>query len=244
MDECCICCRKFERYGQDKIVIIKHSNDDTLNISKKRGHYFHHCCISEWRSRYGNCPLDRDPINKLYTVPNYQLLGLELGAYNYDYSCVLQSVKVNDDLLDQFTDVNDIDRNNKTLPFYACKLGNYNLVTKLLRRGADFNRPCGLNSFTPLMCSVCHYHVKIVMKLLASKEVQEHVNVSDRNGHTAFIYACQTAQLSIIKEFINRGLINKHQCRYAHDLYRSDYNKLGLKGKDIIHTMYNYLKTD
>lgn len=244
MEECCICYRKFQHYGPDKIVIVKHNNDETLNISKKRGHYFHHSCISEWRSRHGNCPLDRDPINKLYTIPDYQLLGLELGMYNYDYKCVLRSVKVNDNLLDQFTDVNEIDRNDKTLPFYACRLGNYTLVVKLLKRGANFNRPCGKHNFTPLMSSVCHYHAKIVLKLLSNKEVQEHINVADRSGHTAFSYACQTSQLSIIKEFLHRQLVSKHQCRYALDLYRQTYNDLGMKGKDIIHIMCKYLKTD
>jgi ankyrin repeat protein len=241
MDACCICCQKFQ-HRIDKIVIIKHSNDDTLTISRKRGHYFHHSCIQEWRSEHGTCPLDRDPISKLYKVPEYQIIGLELGLYNYDYDCVLKSIKVNDALLDQFTSINEVDKNNRTLPFYACKFGNYALVSKLLKRCGDFNIACGCDGFTPLMTAICHYHVKIVLKLLSNKTVQAKVNVYDSSGFTAFSYACELEQLSIIREFIIRKLVTPHQVKYSLDLHRSKY--AGNKGKEIIDLMCHYLKTD
>lgn len=241
MDECCICCQKFQ-HRTDKIVIIKHSNDDTLTISRKRGHYFHHTCIQEWRSDHGTCPLDRDHIAKLYTVPDYQVTGLELGLYNYDYNCVLKSIKANDTLLDQFTNINEVDKNNRTLPFYACKLGNYTLVSKLLKRGGDFNMACGRDGFTPLMTTICHYHVKIALKLLSNKMVQSNVNIFDTGGRTAFSYACELEQPNIIREFIIRKLVTPHQVRYSLDQYRSLYT--GHKGKEIIELMCSYLKTD
>jgi hypothetical protein len=242
MDECCICCQKF--FGRiDKIVIIKHTNDGILSVSRKRGHYFHHGCIQQWRVEHGTCPLDRDPISKLYTVPEYQVIGLELGHYNYDYYDLLKNIKVTDVLLDQFgEDINEIDKNNRTLPFYACKFGNYSLVFKLLKRGGDFNFPCGSKRFTPLMAAVCHYHVKIVLRLLSDRTVQDKVSVYDSSGNTAFNYACSLCQQSVIREFITMKLATPHQVRYNLDQYRTQY--AGRKGQEIIDLMCNYLKTD
>lgn len=239
MDECCICYQPFHQ-RTDKIVIIKHSNDDTLTVSRKRGHYFHHDCIQQWKMEHGTCPLDRDPISRLYTVPDYQILGLEMGLYNYDYYDLLKNIKITDQLLEQFK--SEADKNNKTLAFYACKLGNYALVTKLLKRGEDFNRPCGANGFTPLMVAVCHYHAKIVLRLLSNQSVQDNINVYDKSGNTAFSYACSTNQLSIIKEFITRKLVSSHQVRYSLAQYRSQYNSN--ERRDIMGLMNHYLKTD
>lgn len=241
MDECCICCQKFQQ-RTDKIVIIKHINDDTLSVSRKRGHYFHHGCIQQWRIEHGTCPLDRDTINKIYSVPEYQVNGLELGLYNYDYYDLLKNIRVTDALLDQFTGINEIDKNNRTLAFYACKLGNYTLVTKLLNRGADFNRSCGREGFTPLMVAICHYHTKIVLRLLSNKSVQEGLDAYDVSGNTAFSYACQLCLVDVIQEFILRKLVTPHQVRYNLDQHRSKYH--GTKGQDIIVLMCDYLKTD
>jgi ankyrin repeat protein len=186
--------------------------------------------------------LDRDPISRLYTIPDYQVIGLELGLYDYDYLSMLQNIKPTDSLLDQLPSIDEVDKNNRTLTFYACKLGNYSLVTKLLKRSSDFNRPCGANDFTPLMAAVCYHHVRIVLRLLSHKDVQSQCNVHDRNGHTAFSYACQLGQLDLIRDFISRNLVTPHQVRYNLEQYRSTY--VGTKGKDILGVMFNYLKTD
>lgn len=244
MDECCICYQKFQDSRSDKIVIIKHTNDDTLAISRKRGHYFHNQCIQQWRAQHGTCPLDRNIIAKLYTVPEYRVIGLELGLYNYDYHSVLRSVKINDDLLDQFTSIDEIDKNNRTLAFYACKLGNYSLVNKLLRRGADFNRPCGRAGFTPLMVAVCHYHSKVVIRLVSNQTVQSGLETIDSGGNTAFSYCCQYRQIELIREFLNRKLVSPHQVRYQLELYRDSFKEHGKSGLEIINMMCQYLKTD
>ena len=243
MDECCICCQRFQD-RVDKIVIIKHSNDDNLNVSRKRGHYFHHSCISEWRREHGTCPLDRNRIARLYTVPGYQIVGLELGLYNYDYRDLLRQINVNNTVLDQLSSVDEIDKNNRTLAFYACKVGNYSLVTRLLKREANFNRPCGRDGFTPLMAAVCHYHSKIVTKLLTNRKVTDGIDTYDSCGHTAWSYACQLHQADIIKEFIDRKLVTTHGARYQLELHRADWTKLGKQGTDIISLLCHYLKTD
>lgn len=236
MEECCICCQKFQQ-RTDKIVIIKHNNDDNLSISRKRGHYFHNTCIQRWRDQHGTCPLDRDPISKLYSVPEYQVLGLELGLYNYDYSDLLANVKVNDILLDQISNINDVDKHNRSLVFYACKLGNYSLVSKLLKRGGDFNLPCGNEGFTPLMVAICYYHSKITIMLLANRSVQDKINCADHTGNTAFSYACSTMQLDVIKEFIRWKLVLPGILRYNLDLLRPQFKLNGSKGQDIINLL-------
>ncbi len=225
-------------------MIIKHRNDDTLSISRKRGHYFHSSCIQQWRDQHGTCPLDRDPICKLYSVPEYQVLGLELGLYNYDYSDLLANVKVNDILLDQIGNINDVDRHNRTLVFYACKLGNYTLVSKLLKRGGDFNQPCGNEGFTPLMAAICYYHSRIVTMLLSNKLVQEKINQADQSGMTAFSYACSTMQYDIIRDFILGKLVLPGVIRNNLDLYRPRLKASGSKGQQIIGLMCEGLKSD
>ena len=243
MDECCICCQKFHQ-RTDKIVIIKHINDESLSISRKRGNYFHNTCIQQWKHQHGTCPLDRDQICKLYSVPEYQVLGLELGLYNYDYSDLLANVKVNDILLDQISNVNDVDKHNRSIVFYACKLGNYALVTKLLKRGGDFNQACGNEGFTPLMVAICYYHSKIVTMLLSNKSVQEKINCADKSGMTAFSYACSTMQCDIIKEFIHGKLVLPGVVRYNLELYRPKLRSNGSKGQEIISLLCKGLKSD
>ena len=238
---CCICSEDFQQ--RDNIVIVKHTNDKTLDDSKKRGHYFHQECLQRWREHHPICPLDRDPISKVYNIPDYQLLGLELGLYDYDYKNVILDIKLNDDILDQFSDINEIDKNNKTLAFYACKLGNFPLVAKLLKRNANFNQPCGHANFTPLMVAICYGHIRLVNRLLASKKVTSNLHVYDKTGNTAFGYACKYCCFSIIKTFIDRKLVTKHQVRYYLDENRDLFNN-DIYGKDIISIMCYYLKSD
>ena len=238
---CCICSEHFQQ--RDNIVIVKHANDKSLDDSKKRGHYFHKECLDKWKEHESICPLDRDPIARVYNIPDYQVLGLELGLYDYDYRNVLTDIKVNDNVLDQFTDINEIDKNNKTLAFYACKLGNYSLVNKLLKRDANFNKQCGAHNFTPLMAAICYGHLRLANRLLASKKVTSNLNVYDKTGTTAFGYACKYCWFSIIKTFLNRKLVSKHQVKYYLHQNRELFNH-DQYGKDIISIMCYYLKSD
>ena len=256
---CCIC---YEHYDcSSDIVIIKHVNDATLAVSRKRGHYFHKHCLLKWRDTHGTCPLDRDKILKLYTVPVYQIVGLEMGMYDYDYYHVVHQIKINDILLDQWTsskDIDDPDKKNKTLAFYACQIGNYALVSKLKRRGADFYRLCGHSDFTPLMVAVCHNHYTIVEKLLPRPKPGkdgkdgkdgkgvggEHpvVYQSDKQGHNAFYHACQYAYADIIKLFLRRNLATRHQVAYNLGIHRDQYNNDDRVGQEIISVMRRYLR--
>ena len=239
---CCICQEDFT-HGED-IVIVKHKNDKNIDDSKKRGHYFHRKCLHSWRIREPICPLDREPIERVYNVPNYQVLGVELSLFNYDFYNVITNIKLNDLTLNQFDNINDIDRNNKTLAFYACKIGNYPLILKLIKRDADFNQKCGDKGFTPLMTAICNKHIKIVKKLLSIKKIKKGIENYDKSGKTAFNYACDYCFYTIISEFINRELVTKHQVKCCLDQNRSIFNNDPQYGRDIISLMCYYLKSD
>ena len=247
MDVCSICHNTFT-HECGSVVIVKHGNDRNIDMSRKRGHYFHRECIDEWKrscveKELDNiCPLDRDPISRLYTVPNYQLVGFDISIYNTDFKQVLSQVKVTSKVLDQFDDINEVDRNNKTLAYYACRYGNMTLIRALLRKGANFNQPCGDHNFTPLMSAVCQGYHKIVQRLLSVKTVQEHCNASDGYHETAFGYACKHHFCNIIAEFLNHKLVTKHQVTYCLQLYYDSYKKDTLFGDEIIDRLLHYLK--
>ena len=244
--ECCICGEKYSLATTESIVIVKHNNDATLDISRKRGHYFHRSCLNLWKKAHQppSCPLDRDPIGKTYTVPNYQLAGFEIGLYNYDFKDVLVNLKVTDRLLEQFPDIDEIDKNNCTLAFYACRIGNLTLINKLLKRSADFNKACGREGFTPLMIAVCQNHSKIVAKLLSTRRLQEGISNHDLSGMTAFGYACQNKYCSIIHSFLLNRIPRKHEVQYYLQMHRELYQDDKLFGKEIIDALCHYLKSD
>lgn len=242
--ECCICSETYASDPSKQIVIVKHADDRTINDSRRRGHYFHKECLTKWKAEQCVCPLDRDPIARTYTVPGYKVVGLELSMYDHDYRRLLTDVKVTDDLLNQISDIDDVDRHGRTLAFYACQYGNYALVCKLLRRGADFNKGTGRTGFTPLMVAVCFGHQKITLKLLSNKKVADGIIVADKSGFTAFGYACQHIRYMIIKEFIVRGLVSHHQVRYYLDLYRPTFKSDKLYGDEIVDLLCHYLKSD
>lgn len=250
--DCCICGEKY--VGTESIVIIKHTNDANLDVSRKRGHYFHRDCLDLWKKTQesdnargpggATCPLDRDPIGKVYSVPSYQVAGFNIGLYNYDFKDVLRNLKVTEKLLEQFPDIDEIDKNNCTLAFYACKIGNYSLINKLTKRGADFNRPCGRHAFTPLMAAVCHNHRYIVDRLLSVKRLRKDIMNHDLTGMTAFGYACKHSYYSIINSFLVHHIPTQHEAQYYLRLCRDTYLRDKMYGKDIIESLYHYLKSD
>lgn len=237
---CCICGEIFT--VKCDIVIIKHTNDVSLDASRKRGHYFHRECLSPWRELHGTCPLDRDSISRVYTVPGCHVVGIELEQYGHDYYRLLLDIKVNDRLLDQL-EVDDPDKNNKTLAFHACMIGNYALVNKLISRGADFNRPCGDHNFTPLMVAVCYNHYTIVAKILSSRTKSgRSINNYDRNGVTAFGYACMYSHSRIIGEFLDRELVSASEVSAKIALYRDRYRADKLYGEEILTRLHHYVR--
>jgi len=252
MDVCSICRDCFD--GQQQIVIAKHVTDRTLEESRRRGHYFHRTCLDQWKKRclitYDTqdlpvgfiCPMDRDEICRLYTVPNYELVGFDLKSFDSDMVRVINECHTNRTLLLQIKDIDEIDKHNKTLAYYACYLGDFLIVTKLIARKADFNKPVGDLKFTPLMAAVCQNHSIIVSKLLANKVIRQGSNITDQSGMTAFMYACKLCLNRVVTEFLANDIPSLHQVRYCLTAYRDEFVADHLYGKEIIHKLNHYLK--
>jgi hypothetical protein len=252
MDLCSICHEHFDKTSL--IVIAKHTSDKTLDDSRKRGHYFHRACLEMWKKHcsvvYDShdlpvgfiCPMDRDEICRLYTVPNYELIGFDMRYYDSDMLRVLNECRRNRNFLQQITDIDETDRRNKTLAYYACYLGDYQLVCRLIGAGADFNKHGGDHGFTPLMAAVCQNHYNIVSKLLANRKTRQHCcTVIDRSGMNAFMYACKGCHDRIITEFLNNEIPTAHQVRYCLVIFSPEFRLDELYGRDIIHKLNHYL---
>ena len=206
--QCSICCDTLK----DPVVLIKHRNDNTLDLARKRGHYFHKDCILLWKDQCDKeflCPLDRDGVGRLQTVPLYSISSLDLALYGYDYAELIRCARsVNQKLLDKIEHIDEVDRNGRTLAYYACRYGNYALVERLLPRGADFNRGTGDHELTPLMTAVLYGHTELVKRLLRDSRVRAGLGALDRQGRTAFSYACQNCRYGMIREFLHRQCVS------------------------------------
>lgn len=248
MDFCPVCQEPYT--NQSDIVIVKHRGDRDLSESKQRGHFFHAICLNQWREQCRKqdnnaiCPLDRDPISRIYRIPNYELLGFDLGIYNHDYRNLITSIKINHSLLKQLAQngIDEVDCNNKTLAYYACEYGNYNLVCKLLKYRAQFQKSNGFNGFTPLMVAICKNYTEIAKKLLCNTEVLANIYYTDNYGMSAFYYACKFIRYNIAIEFLSRKIPTSHHVRYVLNTYRTDIEQDTLYGRDLIHLMLHYLK--
>lgn len=244
MDICPICHANLKT-NDEIVVIVKHVGDGKLENSRKRGHYFHMNCIKIWKQKLLKeensfiCPLDRDTICSVHKIPDYQVMGLDLNQYDQDYYKMVNSAKLSANVLSTLDDINETDRFGKTLAYYACMIGNFNLVTRLLRLDADFGI-ANLDGFTPLMIAICQGHIKIVLKLLANKKIQNNISQSDNKGMCAYYYACKYIRKPIIIDFLSRKLVTKHQVRQALLTYREDIH--AIHGKELIQLMFHSLK--
>lgn len=240
MESCPICFETFR--STDNIIIVKHQDDTSIEVSRRRGHYFHRKCIERWKAEgHETCPMDRDPLGRLYTVPGYKIVKFDLQDYDNDYGMLLQRTAVNSTLVDIIEDINQTDKYRRTLAYYACRFGNYALAVLLIRRGADFNMPTGNSGFTPLMCAVCYNHVNIVHKLLMTPAVLPGLSVHDQTGTTAFQYACRYGYVSIINDFLLFKLVSKEEVANMYDIMQERYHRHMLFGDEIIAKMLAYL---
>jgi hypothetical protein len=252
MDICSICHEPFD--CKQQIVIAKHVSDRNLEESRKRGHYFHRSCLDQWKKHciltYDTqdlpvgfiCPMDRDEICRLYTVPNYEIVGFDIRYYDSDMLRVLNECRVNRHFIQQISDIDEVDRKNKTLAYYVCYLGDYNIAIKLLAAGADFNKHVGDSGFTPLMAAVCQNHSNIVNRLLANRQVRQGCNAMDHAGMTAFMYACKGCFNRIITDFLVNEIPTPHQVRHCLVCFKAEFESDTLYGKEIMHKLNHYLK--
>jgi hypothetical protein len=236
MDHICPICH--ETLESD-VILVKHINDESINNSRKRGHYFHKNCIKIWRKESNLCPMDRDKIMKTYKVESHHITGLNLKFFGGCYYNMINKVKLDKKLLKTIKNINDIDAENKTLAYHACEIGNYNLVLYLLNIKADFSIG-NINGFTPLMVAICQGHSKICLKLLSKKYVQKTVNCHDSKGMNAFYYACKYNRYDIIIDLLGRNIPTKHQINQAIITYRSQLAS-NYQGKKVLQILIKTL---
>ena len=245
MDLCSICHEQFDLSLGKGMVIAKHVNDKKIEDSRNRGHYFHRSCIEEWKKHCKVCficPMDRDEIYKLYNVPNYEFIKFDIKYYESDMLRVLKECQRNKHFMQQIDDVNQVDRNNKTLAYYACYMGDYITVRGLLLRGANFHQATGAHKFTPFMAAICQNHTSIVTKLLNNKVIRQGIDTMDQYGMTGFMYACKLSHNFIITEFLIHDVLTSPQVRYCLNAYMDRFMNDPLYGKDIIHKLNHFLK--
>uniref|UniRef100_A0A6C0J8F5 RING-type domain-containing protein n=1 Tax=viral metagenome TaxID=1070528 RepID=A0A6C0J8F5_9ZZZZ len=243
--ECCPICQ--EKFIEENIILVKHTSDNNIETSRKKNHCFHRECLLEWKKTLFNnnleytCPLDRDKIQSVHKVPIYIIRGLDLNEYDHNFLNLVNTTKLNDKMLSTFDDINETDQYGKSIAYYACMMGNYSLVTRLLKLNADFNKGT-INGFTPLMVAINYYHNKLSLKLLSNKKIQANINSTDNKGMNAFYYSCKCVNYSIIVDFLTRKLPTKHHVRHALYSYRENIENNKIIGRDIINLMTHYLK--
>lgn len=235
---CPIC---HEVFMPDKfIVLVKHTSDTSIDCSRKRGHYYHNECMRMWMDKNNCCPMDRDPVRKLYKVRYYELCALDESHHKY-YKDLLHKIDITDKMLDNIINIDSLDDTGHSLAYYACQQGNHSLVTKLLKRKADFHLP-DKNRFTPFMAVVSNNYYEIAKKLLTNRTVVAQVNKRDVSGRNAFDYACANNCLTIIREMLDRRLVSDRQVRQNITDYRDHFKMNKLFGNEILDIMYHYLK--
>jgi hypothetical protein len=237
---CSICYDDFSI--KSDIVIVKHQNDSTITISRKRGHYFHRSCIEQWKAHQTEyiCPLDRDPIGKLHKAHFHQIVGLKLEYYD-DFYELVKSIKISSKLLDQVLDIDKLDGRDRSLAYYACRYGDAALIKALFQKGANFNIG-GKSEFTPLMVAVSYNHLNIVKYLLQKDSIRSGATVHDRTGNTAFCYACRNAHCAIIKEFLSLRIPSRETVLFNLANLRSKFKQDAIYGAEILHEMHSYMK--
>jgi len=239
---CCICYGNFaDLEYKDNICIIKHDTDNSIADSKKRKHYIHKHCSTQWSKMTNGirlCPLDRDKIKSLYTIPLYKLTGLDLSQYP-DFSVIISTITLSDDILHSISNINSADSHGKTLLYHSCELGKDLIVKKLLKYGADPNIG-NKQKFTPLMIAICKNFLNIV-KLLCTKITD--FNTVDSKGWTALEYAVLNRRMQIINTILDTGKVSKRQVTVIITMHQKSILKDTLYGKDILDKLFAYCKT-
>lgn len=223
------------------IILVKHTSDLNIENSRKRGHYFHASCMNIWMKEQPCCPMDRDSVKTMFKIRYYELQPIDL--YSKHYTALLNEINITDKMLVNISDINSLDDDGKSLAYCACQKGNYSLVIKLLKRGANFHL-ADSNGFTPLMAAVSNNYYEIVKKILINRKAKSRVDQCDKYGKNAFSYACQNNCITIIREMLDNQLVNHHQVRTCISDRWDQFQKNRLFGKEILDLMFHYLKNE
>lgn len=243
-DACCICYGEFKdpEHNTD-ICIIKHESDTCLADSKKRKHYIHRHCSTEWSKRTNGarlCPLDREKIKSLHAIPAHVFCGLQLESYN-DYSNLIGKIAFTDSTIKLISNIDAQDANGKTLFYWACQQNKELLVRKLLKAGAS---PILANKdgFTPLMLVVCKNFENLARLLVKVPTVLDHLNDVDNRGWSAIEHAVSNRHARMVSILLDTCKVSKRIVHVTIDVHRTHILKDTLYGKEILDKLYTYVK--
>ncbi len=220
------------------IVVVKHQCDDNLSVSRKKGHYFHRECITKWKHKL--CPLDRGPYTRLYNV-NYKVLGGKVLDNFSSYYELLNSVKINDDLIKNIRNINCQDTKGRTLFYVLCqrKKISFKTLKKLLRLGTDPTIG-NFDSFTPLMVLISNFQYLETNFLLSLEQIRKSIGCHDSKGKSAFEYACLSGNINAIREILGYYLIKKKEINQIL-LFNQSRIKKGRNGMIILEELRSYI---
>lgn len=235
--DCPICHEEFTQ--ESDIILVKHRTDTNIEQSRKRRHYYHRLCMNQWMAIHPCCPMDRDDIKTLYRVKFFEICSLDTTAKYYHR--ILNEIKITDKMITNVTDINGLDEDGKSLAYCACQRGNYSLVMKLLKRGANFQL-ADENGFTPLMAAVANNYYEIVKKLLLNRSITSRIDQTDKYGKNAFDYACENNCLTIIRTMFDLKLVSHHQVITNLADYGNQFQNNLIFGKEIMDMMYQHIR--
>lgn len=243
-DSCCICYGEFKdpEHNTD-ICIIKHESDTSLADSKKRKHYIHRHCSTEWSkmtkgTRY--CPLDREKIKSLHMIPAHVFCGLRLESYN-DFNALIGKIAFTDSTIKLISNLDAQDSTGKTLLYCACQQNKELLLRKLIKAGASPTIP-NKDGFTPFMLAVCKNFENIVRLLIKIPAVLDHINDTDNRGWSAAEHAASNRHVRMVSMLLDTCKISKRIVHVIIDSHRAHILKDTLYGKEILDKLYAYVK--
>ena len=118
----------------------------------------------------------------------------------------------------------NLDRKNTLLHYYVFTNGNVNILTQLLKKGANINQPNGAGN-TPLhFAAVVKYKLEIMKQLI---EKGADINAQNNTGYTPLHNAVDFSEIDYIKELIIRGAdmnIKDKEGKTAFDILKSNFN--------------------
>ena len=103
-------------------------------------------------------------------------------------------------LVDRGANVNDKDRQNKTVLMYAVENQNPSMVDFLIRAGANIGTTDTFGQDALILAAKNGY------KFAVDRLLQELATKKDSDGRTAFFYACMNDDIDMMAMFVKRGI--------------------------------------
>ncbi|KAF5286936.1 hypothetical protein FQR65_LT12395 [Abscondita terminalis] len=161
---------------------------------------FHYACLSG----------DNDMAKKMYTnVADINLKGGLVKRTALHLAFMSENKDVAEFLIDEGADINLTDSDGITAFMRACKLADIDIVKKMRPNVADMNLQCNCNKRSALHFAFINKNEDIARFLI---DEGADINLTDNEGMTAFLCACETASVDVVKKMRPNVADIKLQC--------------------------------